>query len=139
MAAAKIVPGGFSGATIKSYYFDRALVRQFVGKRIADSLSQWGAFIQKTAQNSLRRRKNPSKPGQTPSRWANGNLSIKDGKAAGVKFFYDPYKKSVVIGWPAAQCHKAFHASDMGFDRNDVSADDPRRIAAGSWCCYSSS
>jgi len=74
-----------------SGFFDRKKVMSAVDKATGRVLSRFGAFVRQTAKSSIRRRKNPSKPGQAPTSWI--------GLLKKFLFFsFDRSKRSVVIG-----------------------------------------
>jgi len=74
-----------------SGFFDRKKVLSAVDKATGRVLSRFGAFVRQTAKSSIRRRKNPSKPGQAPTNWT--------GLLKKFLFFsFDRSKRSVVIG-----------------------------------------
>lgn len=74
-----------------SGFFDRKKVMSAVDKATGRVLSRFGAFVRQTARSSIRRRKNPSKPGQAPTNWT--------GLLKKFLFFrFDRSKRSVVVG-----------------------------------------
>jgi len=78
----------------KRFFFDRKAVEDIVGKRAAQALSKAGAFVQRRARSSLRRRKKTSAPGQTPS------VHSKDKVATlkNIQFQFSPRTQSVLVG-----------------------------------------
>jgi hypothetical protein len=78
----------------KRFFFDRALVASMIGKANAKALSRHGAFVQRRARSSMRRRKGASAPGTPPS--AHSRDAVRSLK--NIWFAYDPHKQSVVIG-----------------------------------------
>jgi hypothetical protein len=82
------------GRDKKQFFFDRQIVIDAVGKATAGVLSKAGAFIQRAARSSLRRRKRSSEPGEPPSVHSTDNVaSLKN-----IWFSFDPANRSVVIG-----------------------------------------
>lgn len=75
----------------KKFFFDRDAVIHAVGSARAKVMSKAGAFIRRSAQFSIRGRKNPSKPGQPPT---NQTGLLREF----IFFQYDPSTRSVVIG-----------------------------------------
>src|SRR5690242_5646943 len=78
----------------KRLFFDRALVRREIGAANAAALSRHGAFVQRRARSSLRRRKAPSLPGMPPSVHTSDNYAT----LKNIWFAYDPARQSVVVG-----------------------------------------
>lgn len=79
---------------IKDYFFDGAKVLAALNKAERKALSKAGAFVQTSAKRSLRRRKKPSQPGQTPSIYSKDkNRTLKK-----ILFGYDPTAHSVIVG-----------------------------------------
>ena len=79
------------GMVTKSMFFDRAKVRNAVGKGVRQVLSRFGAFVRTAARSSIRKRKAISQPGSPPSSHV-GTLKRL------IYFGYDPTRRSVVIG-----------------------------------------
>lgn len=76
---------------VKNLFFDRAAVIDAVGRATASSLSKVGAYIQRRARSSMRKRKRIAAPGLPPSRH--------EGSLARFLFFsWDPGSRSVVVG-----------------------------------------
>ncbi|HOD83619.1 MAG TPA: hypothetical protein PKG77_19550 [Phycisphaerae bacterium] len=76
---------------MKSMFFDRAKVKNAVDRATRQVLSKFGAFVRKTARQSIRKRKGVSKPGTPPSSHVGLLKRL-------IFFGYDTQKKSVVIG-----------------------------------------
>lgn len=72
-------------------FFDREAVQKALGKKLARGLSRFGSYVMTGARGRIRKRKKPSKPGQSPTNWT-GALK------QGIVFAADLTKKSVVIG-----------------------------------------
>jgi len=79
------------GMQITKLFFDKPGVIGKVDCATRRVLSRFGAFVRTTARHSIRKRKNPSSPGQPPS--SHTGLLKKF-----IYFGYDPRKQSVVIG-----------------------------------------
>jgi hypothetical protein len=75
----------------KSMFFDRPRVIEAVGRAGAKALSQAGAYIQRRAKTSIRKRKRVSRSGEPPSSHV-GTLRNR------IYFSYDPPTRSVVVG-----------------------------------------
>jgi hypothetical protein len=78
----------------KQFFFDRQIVISAVGVATAKNMSRAGAFIQRAARSSLRRRKNASAPGQPPSVHTNDRVAT----LKNIWFTFDPANTSVVVG-----------------------------------------
>lgn len=76
---------------IKNLFFDRPKVRRAVDHAKRRSLSRAGAFIRQRARTSIRKRKQSSRPGQTPT--SHTGLLRRF-----ILFGYDRPKDSVVVG-----------------------------------------
>jgi hypothetical protein len=79
------------GFEVTKLFFDKKAVAEKVDKTTRRVLSRFGAFVRRTAKSSIRKRKNPSPPGQPPS--SHTGLLKKF-----IFFGYEPQKRSVVIG-----------------------------------------
>ena len=80
--------------SIKEFFFDREKVAKALTKANKKALSKAGAFVRTAARGSLRRRKKPSSPGQTPSIHSKDkNRTLKK-----ILFGYDPATESVIVG-----------------------------------------
>lgn len=75
----------------KEMFFDRKEVVAALGRASVKVLSRFGAFVRKTAQQSIKSRKGVSAPGSPPS-------SHRGTLKRGVVFGYDLAQRSVVIG-----------------------------------------
>lgn len=82
------------GRDKKQFFFDRQIVIDAVGKATAGVLSKAGAFIQRAARSSLRRRKRTSEPGEPPSVHTNDRVAT----LKNIWFSFDPANTSVVVG-----------------------------------------
>lgn len=82
---------GVSVKAAKGGFFDRDKVMAAIDKATYSRLSKFGAWVRRTAQTSIRTRKKPSAPGKPPS---NHTGLLKKW----ILFFYEPSRKSVVIG-----------------------------------------
>lgn len=79
---------------VKNQFFDRAAVVREVGRVNAAALSKAGAWIRRTARQSMKRRKKASSPGSPPSAHSKDAVaSLKN-----ILFAYDSGNQSVVIG-----------------------------------------
>lgn len=78
----------------KRFFFDRKAVADIVGKDAAKALGRAGAFVQRRARSSLRRRKKVSSPGQPPS------VHSRDSYATlkNIQFQFVPASMSVFVG-----------------------------------------
>lgn len=76
---------------ITRYFFDRAEVIDAMGVAEHNSLMRAAGRIWKSAQRRIRRRKNPSKPGQSPT-------SHTDELRYGLRFAFDPSSGGAVVG-----------------------------------------
>ena len=72
-------------------FFDRKAVLSRVDMATRKVLSRFGAFVRRTARQSIRKRKKSSKPGQPPSSHTGLLKQF-------IFFGYEPSKGSVVIG-----------------------------------------
>jgi hypothetical protein len=82
-------------ASVKRAFFDRQAVISAIGEKNAKALSKAGAFTQRRARSSMRRRKKASPPGSPPSaHTASGDVrSLKN-----IWFAYEESRQSVVVG-----------------------------------------
>lgn len=80
-----------AGLKIKYLFFDSPKVIRAVDKSTRKVLSKFGAFVRRSARQSIRKRKRTSAPGSPPSSHT-GLLK------RFIFFGYDPDQKSVVIG-----------------------------------------
>lgn len=78
----------------KRNFFDRPAVIKAIGKANAAALSRHGAFVQRRARSSLRRRKKPSAPGSPPSVHTSDPVAT----LKNIWFAYEPSTASVVVG-----------------------------------------
>jgi len=72
-------------------FFDRAEVLGAVDKAARRVLSKFGAFVRRTARQSIRKRKKASKPGNPPSSHTGLLKQF-------IFFAYEPNRRSVIIG-----------------------------------------
>ena len=79
------------GFEIKQLFFDRPAVTSRVDPATRKVLSEFGAFVRRTAKGSIRRRRKAAPPGSPPS--SHTGLLKKF-----IFFGYDPDQRSVVIG-----------------------------------------
>lgn len=75
-------------------FFDRAAVIKTIGKANATALSRHGAFVQRRARSSMKRRKKPSPPGSPPSCHSSDPVAT----LKNIWFAYEPSTQSVVVG-----------------------------------------
>jgi hypothetical protein len=87
----------------KRMFFDRPYVAAQIGKANAAALSRHGAFVQRRARSSLRRRKRVSRPGEPPSVHSTSDIAT----LKNIWFAYEPAKQSVVIGPLRLNLHSA--------------------------------
>jgi hypothetical protein len=80
--------------TVKNLFFDRATVVREVGKLNAKALSKAGAFVQRRARSSMKRRKAISPPGKPPSAHSKDPVAT----LKKILFAYEPSRMSVVVG-----------------------------------------
>jgi len=80
-----------AGLKITHLFFDSAKVVRSVDQSTRKVLSKFGAFVRRTAKQSIRKRKTSSAPGTPPSSHT-GLLK------RFIFFGYEPQKRSVVIG-----------------------------------------
>ena len=85
------MPKGDFGFEITKLFFDKKAVTNKVDAGTRRVLSKFGAFVRRTAQSSIRKRKRISKPGEPPS--SHIGLLKKF-----IFFDYNPDSRSVVIG-----------------------------------------
>lgn len=79
---------------MKKAFFDRQKVQSAVDRSTRRAMSKSLAYVRTSQRSSLRRRKRPSRPGQTPSIHSkNPNVSLKK-----ILFAYDERTKSGVVG-----------------------------------------
>ncbi len=88
----------------RKMFFDRKAVIDKVGAARRKVLSRFGAFVRKTAHDSIRKRKTASQPGNPPHSHE-GSLRRK------IAFGYDPRVESVVIG--PTPLNKVFFNTDI--------------------------
>jgi hypothetical protein len=75
----------------QSQFFDRAKVQRSVSRAERRVLSRFGAYVRQDARSRIRRRKRPSRPGESPT---NQTGLLK----RNIFFVYDEARRSVVIG-----------------------------------------
>lgn len=78
----------------KRFYFDRKAVSDIVGKEAAKALGRAGAFVQRRARSSLRRRKKISNPGNPPSVHSQDKYAT----LKNIQFQFVPKTMSVFVG-----------------------------------------
>jgi hypothetical protein len=76
---------------IKDMFFDRRQVLDALGRANVKVLSRAGAFIQRRAKTSIRKRKRVSRPGEPPSSHVGTLRDL-------ILFGYDTSRRSVVVG-----------------------------------------
>lgn len=81
---------GFTLREFKAGFFDAAGVVKAVDEGHRRVQSKFGAFVQKRARTSMRRRKQVSRPGEPPS--------AHEGSLKRIFFAYDPATLSTVVG-----------------------------------------
>lgn len=74
---------------MKDLFFDRQKVIDMMDKKTHSALKKAGAFIQRVARQSIRRRKKPSAPGQPPSAHAKEGLK---------KILFVADRQSLIVG-----------------------------------------
>ncbi|MBI1372480.1 MAG: hypothetical protein GC159_06935 [Phycisphaera sp.] len=79
------------GFEITKLFFDKKAVTSKTDRATRKVLSRFGAFVRRTARQSIRKRKKPATPGSPPS--SHIGLLKKF-----IFFGYEPQKRSVVIG-----------------------------------------
>lgn len=75
-------------------FFDKKHVQDRLGKAKAKAMGRSLAYIQRTAQNSMRRRKKASDPGDPPSRHFGG----RDQGLGRIWFFYEEQAERGIVG-----------------------------------------
>lgn len=75
----------------KSLFFDRARVQNAITRAERRVLSKFGAYVRQDARQRIRRRKRPSRPGESPT---NQTGLLKQH----IYFVFDEGRRSVVIG-----------------------------------------
>lgn len=75
----------------KSQFFDRAKVQNAISRRERKVFSRFGAYVRADARASIRRRKRPSRSGQSPT---NQTGLLKNN----IFFIYSHSRRSVIIG-----------------------------------------
>lgn len=78
----------------KRLFFDRKAVADIVGKDAAKSLGRAGAFVQRRARSSLRRRRKTSNAGQPPSVHSQDSYAT----LKNIQFQFVPQTMSVFVG-----------------------------------------
>jgi hypothetical protein len=78
-------------AEVKRLFFDRRSVLDAADKATRAALSRFGAFVRQRSRSSIRTRKGASPPGSPPFGHT-GRLK------AGILFYYDPARRSVIVG-----------------------------------------
>ena len=94
---------------LDSFTIDHATIKKALARAERNSMTKQLAFIRQRAKTGLRRRKKPSRPGQTPS------VHSKD-KSATLKaifFVYDADTRSGIVG-PVKQHRKVFGITNNG-------------------------
>lgn len=79
---------------VTKFFFDRQKIIDKLGKANARALSRAGAFIQRRARSSLRRRKSVSSPGSPPSVHSTDSVAT----LKNILFVYDPSDQRLVVG-----------------------------------------
>ncbi len=82
---------GMTFQAAKGGFFDREKVQRSVDAGTRKVLSKFGAFVRQDARQRIRRRKRPSRPGESPTNQT-GLLKRH------IYFVFDPDRRSVVIG-----------------------------------------
>jgi hypothetical protein len=82
---------GIKHSEFRKFFFDSKTVMNSVDKATRTVLSKFGAFVRTTAKQSIKTRRQVSKPGQPPS--SHTGLLKKF-----IYFGFDPGQRSVVIG-----------------------------------------
>jgi hypothetical protein len=83
---------GFKLDEMKQTFFDREAVVRAMSRATYASLSKAGAFVRRTAMQSIRKRKGISRPGSPPS--GHGDEPLKKS----IFFGFDVGRQSVVVG-----------------------------------------
>ncbi|MBI9017371.1 MAG: hypothetical protein JEZ07_08945 [Phycisphaerae bacterium] len=86
---------------VTEHFFDSKKVLRAVDKATHKVLSKFGSFVRSDARRSIKNRKKPSKPGQSPT----NQTGLLKGH---IYFYYGPATKSVVIG-PARLARSKFN------------------------------
>ena len=109
-------------ARVTRMFFDKPAVMRAVDRATRRVLSRFGAYVRRTARQSIRRRKGPSAPGQPPS--SHTGL-LKDF----IFFAYEPAKEDVVIG--PAKLNRGTNAPELLEEGGTVITKRPRWIPTG--------
>lgn len=81
---------GIELSKARKMFLDSAAVHRMIDQRTKRVLSRFGSFVRSTARESIKRRKEPSKPGEPPH--------TRTGLLKKILFIYDPIRRSVVVG-----------------------------------------
>lgn len=76
---------------VSGKFFDSKVVMSATDRAERRILSRAGAYVRRISRSSIRRRKNPSKPGKAPTNWVGTLKKL-------IFFTYDTNRKTVVIG-----------------------------------------
>jgi hypothetical protein len=79
------------GYDVKAMFFDRQAVIDAIGRANVKVLSRAGAFIQRRAKSSIRKRRRVSRPGEPPSSHVGTLRNL-------IYFGFDTRQRSVVVG-----------------------------------------
>lgn len=72
-------------------FFTDPAIEKAVSRSVAAGLSKWGAYVRRSARQSIKKRKGPSKPGNPPH-------SHEGSLKALLNFYFDKVTKTVVVG-----------------------------------------
>lgn len=72
-------------------YFDDPTIYRYIDKATADGLGKWGAYVRRTARQSIKERPGPSKPGSPPHSHVGTLKKL-------IEFAFDTTTKTVVVG-----------------------------------------
>ena len=82
------------GAEIKHLFFDRQSVKNLIAEKERKGLERIGKFLRTRSRSSMRRRKSPSRVGQTPTVWSHSEHAT----LRNILYAYEPSRHGVVIG-----------------------------------------
>lgn len=72
-------------------YFDDPTIHKYIDKATANGLGKWGAYVRRTARQSIKERPGPSKPGSPPHSHVGTLKKL-------IEFAFDTTTKTVVVG-----------------------------------------
>ena len=94
---------------MKKVFFDTKAIKNAVDKETRQAISKSLAFVRRRQRSSLRRRKRPSRPGQTPSVHSRDPVAT----LKNILFAYDASTQSGVVGMVKLNSRRSEVASSM--------------------------